>query len=52
MTSTNPIVLTDGEVYMTGDSTVYSNNEDDGTINLRRIQRGILVKVNAKELFG
>ena len=52
MTSTNPIVLIDGEKSMSDTSTIYSNNEKNGTIDLRRIQSGMLVKFNAKEVLG
>ena len=52
MSFINPIDLTDDEDTIADTSAVCSNNEDDKIIDLRPISKGMVVKVDAKEVFG
>ena len=52
MSANEPIVLTDSEVSDNDHSLIDSNNENNANADERRIQRGMLVLVNAIEVFG
>ena len=52
MSFINPIDLTYDEDTIPDTSAVCSNNEDDEIIDLHPISKGMVVKVDGKEVFG
>ena len=52
MSFINPIDLTDDEDTNPDTSAVCSNNKDDEIIDLCPISKGMVIKVDAKEVFG